>query len=67
VIPSDRTAYFTKENLDMLLKELAEEFRRLKRKRVPAERILIGGVAVLAGYGFRDMTTDVGAVFQRLF
>ncbi len=55
MMPSDRTAYFTKENLDMLLKELAKEFRRLNRKGVPVELILTGGTAVLAGYGFRDM------------
>lgn len=64
MMSSERTAYFTKENLDMLLKGLAKEFRRLNRKGDPAELILIGGAAVLAGYGFRDMTTDVDAVIH---
>ena len=29
---------------------------------MPAEIILVGGAAVLAGYGFRDMTTDIDAI-----
>lgn len=31
---------------------------------MPAEVILVGGAAVLANYGFRDMTTDVDAVIH---
>jgi len=56
--------YFTKENLDMYLKELSKEYRRLGGKAMPAEIILIGGAAIVANYGFRDMTTDVDAVIQ---
>lgn len=55
---------FTKENLDTYLKELAKEYRRLNGKSVPAEIILIGGAAILANYGFREMTTDIDAVIQ---
>lgn len=58
------TGVFTKENLDTLLKELAKEFKRRNGTAVPAEIILIGGAAVLAGYGFREMTTDVDAVIH---
>lgn len=54
--------YFTKENLDMYLKELSKEYRRLGGKAMPAEIILIGGAAIVANYSFRDMTTDVDAV-----
>lgn len=54
--------YFTKDNLDTYLKELGKEFRRLNGTVMPAEVILIGGAAVLANYGFRNMTTDVDAI-----
>ena len=47
---------FTKENLDMYLKELAKEFRKRSGKTVPAEIILIGGASVVINYGFREMT-----------
>ncbi len=58
------TNTFTKENLDTYLKELAKEFRKLNGKQMPAEIILVGGAAILAGYGFRDMTTDIDAVIH---
>lgn len=53
---------FNKENLDLYLRELAKEFRKLNGKTMPAEIILIGGASVLANYGFRDMTYDMDAV-----
>ena len=53
---------FTKENLDTCLKELGKEFRKLNGTKMPAEIILIGGAAVLANYGFREMTYDIDAV-----
>ena len=56
--------FFTKDNLDYCLRALGKEFRRLNGKRMPAEIILIGGAAVLANYGFRDMTYDIDAVIQ---
>lgn len=55
---------FTKENLDTYLKELAKVFRKLNGKSMPAEIVLVGGAAVLANYGFRDMTTDIDAVIH---
>lgn len=61
---SEQPQYFTKNNLDTYLKELAKEFRRLNGKTMPAEIILIGGAAILANYGFRDMTTDIDAVIH---
>lgn len=36
---------FTKENLDMYLKELAKEYKK-RNKNVPAELILVGGASV---------------------
>ena len=53
---------FTKENLDYYLKELAKEFRRRNGKKTPAEIVLVGGAAILANYGFRQMTYDIDAV-----
>lgn len=57
-------APFTKENLDACFKELGKEFRRLNGKQMTAEIVLIGGAAVLANYGFREMTYDVDAVIM---
>jgi hypothetical protein len=53
---------FTKENLDAYLKEFGKEFRKLNGTKIPAEIILIGGAAILANYGFRDVTYDIDAV-----
>ncbi len=58
------TNTFTKENLDTYLKELAKEFRKLNGKQMPAEIVLVGGAAILVGYGFREMTTDIDAVIH---
>jgi len=55
---------FTKENLDVCLKELGKVFKKLNGTAMPAEIILIGGAAVLANYGFREMTYDVDAVIM---
>ena len=61
---SDIVGFFTKDNLDTYLKTLAKEYRKLNGTATPAEIILIGGAAVLANYGFRNMTTDVDAVIH---
>lgn len=53
---------FNKDNLDIYLRELAKEFRKLNGKAMPAEIILIGGASILANYGFRDMTYDMDAI-----
>jgi len=55
---------FTKDNLDLYLKELAKEYKKLSGTAMPAEIILIGGAAIVANYGFREMTTDIDAVIQ---
>lgn len=53
---------FKKDNLDLYLKELAKEYKKLAGRNMPAEIILIGGAAIIENYGFRDMTTDVDAI-----
>lgn len=53
---------FKKDNLDLYLKELAKEYKKLVGKNMPAEIILIGGATIIESYGFRDMTTDVDAI-----
>lgn len=53
---------FTKENLDVYLKELSKEFRKLNGKKVPAEIVLVGGASILVNYGFRETTYDIDAL-----
>lgn len=55
---------FTKENLNDYLRLLAKEYRKLNGKNMPTEIILVGGAAILANYGFREMTYDVDALIQ---
>ena len=55
---------FTKDNLDLYLKELAKEFRKQNGKSMPAEIILIGGASVVINYGFREMTYDMDAIIN---
>lgn len=55
---------FTKDNLDYYLRELGKVFRRMNGKKIPAEITLIGGAAILANYGFREMTYDMDAIIQ---
>ena len=56
--------YFTRENLDRYLRELAKEFRRLNGTKMPAEIVLAGGASILINYGFRGMTYDMDAIIQ---
>ena len=58
------TTAFTKDNVDIYLKALAKEYRRIAGKKTPAEIILIGGASVLVNYGFRDLTTDIDAIID---
>ena len=55
---------FTKENIDMYLKELGKEYLKLNGKNTPAEIILIGGASILINYDFRDMTYDIDGLLQ---
>lgn len=53
---------FTKDNIDLYLKEVAKEYRRAVKKGMHAELILIGGASILINYGFRNMTTDIDSL-----
>ncbi|MBQ9662800.1 MAG: hypothetical protein IJV40_06580 [Oscillospiraceae bacterium] len=61
---SEKRFEFTKENIDLYLKEVAKEYRKHAGKKIPAELVLIGGASVLINYGFRNMTTDIDALIQ---
>lgn len=61
---SERPTEFTKENIDLYLKEVARQYRKLGGKSMPSELTLIGGASVLINYGFRDMTVDIDAVIR---
>lgn len=56
--------YFSSDNIDDYLKELAKEYRKLGGKNVPAEITLVGGAAILANYGFREKTYDIDAIIH---
>ena len=64
---SEQSAEFTSESINRYLKEVAKEYRKQVGKSMPAEIILIGGASVLVNYGFRNMTTDVDALFLRIW
>lgn len=61
---SEKQFEFTKDNIDLYLKEVAREYRKQAGKKMPAELVLIGGASVLINYGFRNMTTDIDALIQ---
>ena len=61
---SERIIEFTKDNIDLYLKEVAKEYRKLSGKRTPAELIIVGGASVMINYNFRRTTTDIDAIIQ---
>ena len=60
----DQALSFQRRDLDLYLKELAKEYRRLAGRKMPAEIVLIGGAAIVNGYGFRNTTTDIDALIH---
>lgn len=50
-----------KEMIDMYLKELAKEFKRITGRKISAEIIIVGGGSVLLNYDFRMNSVDVDA------
>ena len=60
---TENSNVINKSNLDNYLNELSKAYKKLAGRNTPVEIILIGGAAILENYGFRDMTTDVDAVY----
>lgn len=54
----------TKDNFEPILRSFAKHFKKLNGKSMPAELILVGGAAVMARYGFRDMTKDFDSIIR---
>ncbi len=54
----------TRENFDDILRKLGKHFRKLNGKAMPAEIVLVGGAAIMASYGFRNMTNDMDAIIH---
>lgn len=50
-----------KDMVDMYLKELAKEFKRITGRKTSAEIIIVGGGSVLLNYDFRMNSVDVDA------
>ena len=57
---SEQQFEFTKDNIDLYLKELSKEYRKQVGKAMPAELILIGGAAVLINYAMRKFVVFKG-------
>lgn len=55
---------YTREKLEEILKELGKTFRKLNGTKIPAEIVLVGGAAIVAGFGFRESTSDIDALIQ---
>ncbi|RKM54337.1 hypothetical protein D6853_14015 [Butyrivibrio sp. X503] len=53
--------FYSKDNLDNYLKQLGKVYRQLNGKNTEAEIVLIGGAAIVSGFGFRYSTTDIDA------
>jgi len=61
---SEQQIEFSRDNIDLYLKEVAKAYRKLAGKALPAEIVLIGGASILINYGFRGMTTEVDALIH---
>ena len=50
-----------KDQIDIYLKELAKEFKRITSRKVNAEIIIVGGGSVMINYDFRMNSVDIDA------
>jgi len=48
--------YISKENIDVLLKDFAENYKNISINKDKLEIILVGGASVILNYNFRDST-----------
>jgi len=56
-------APFTRQNLELYLKELAKDFKK-RGRGMHAELILVGGASVIINYSFRESSYDVDASYE---
>jgi len=61
---NSETTLIKRGTLDLYLKELAKEFKRLNGSKAHAEIVLIGGGAVLANYNFRESSGDIDGLIN---
>ena len=61
---AENSRTINKDSLDYYLNELSKIYKKLAGRKMPVEIILIGGAAIIENYGFRDMTTDIDAIFD---
>ena len=54
---------FTKENVELSLKEIAKELKK-RGKGVEAEIILVGGASIIVNYNFRFSSYDIDAMYS---
>ena len=50
---------FNKENIDLYLNKLAEEYKKINESREKIRIILVGGASIIINYSFRQSTGDV--------
>lgn len=55
-------ANITKDNIDLILKDLAKIYTQNGHNKMDAEIVLVGGAAILANYSFRESSGDVDAM-----
>lgn len=58
------SAEITKDNLIDILKDLGKEYRKRNGKTMQAEIVMVGGAAILAKYGFRELSYDIDAIIR---
>ena len=54
---------FTKENVELSLKEIAKELKK-RGKGIEAEIILVGGASIIVNYSFRFSSYDIDAMYS---
>jgi len=50
---------FNKDNIEIYLKDFAEEYKKLTKEKQSLKIVLVGGASVLLNYSFRKSTNDI--------
>lgn len=65
MMPANKTQEITKDIVDVLLKELANRYRRIDKKGYqPVDIVIVGGGSILLNYSFRQSTVDIDAILH---